>query len=63
MLDCALPKVLARLFVSQSEHKSVLLLVAVVVVLHHHEGELLLFEVQLRDLGPVERDRLDDVSL
>ena len=54
VLDGALPEVLARLLVAQPEEEGVLLLVALVVVLDHHQGELLLLEVELGDLGPEE---------
>ena len=55
VLDGALPQVFARLLVPKSEYESVFLLeAAVLVVLNHHQGQLLLLEVQLGNLGPEE---------
>ena len=55
VFDGALPQVFARLLVPKSEYESVFLLeAAVLVVLNHHQGQLLLLEVQLGDLGPEE---------
>lgn len=60
MLDGALPQVLAGFLVVQPKDERVLLLAAVVVVFDHHQGELLLFEIQLADLGPEEKADLLD---
>lgn len=54
MFNGAFPQVLASLLVPQSEHEGVFLFLPLIIVLNNDQGELLLLEVQLGDLGPEE---------
>jgi hypothetical protein len=47
------PQVFAGFLIRQSENKSMFL-----VVFHDHQGQLLLLEIQLGDLGPEEQANL-----
>jgi hypothetical protein len=60
VLDGALPQVLARFLVVQTEDERVLLFAALVVVLDDDQGEFLLLEVELSDFGPEEQTDLLD---